>query len=83
MRLFNARPTRFGCVCSEARIAGALRLLGRAEVESILAEQGMVGVTCEFCNRRYTFVASDARALFAADAAAPGPAPGTPPDAAR
>ena len=26
---------------------------------------GMVSVTCEFCNRRYTLVAADARALFA------------------
>ena len=42
-------------------------MIGRAEVESILAEQGLVGVTCEFCNRHYTFVAEDARALFAGD----------------
>ena len=46
------------------------RMLGRAEIESILAEQGMVGVTCEFCNRRYSFVAADALALFARDGAA-------------
>ena len=59
--------------------ANALRMLGRAEVESILAEQGMVGVTCEFCNRRYSFVAADARALFAPR----GGGAGAPPDAAR
>ena len=47
-------------------------MLGRAEVESILAEQGMVGVTCEFCNRRYSFVAADAlRAVRRADGDAP------------
>ena len=32
----------------------------------------MVGVTCEFCNRHYTFVASDARALFEREAAGGG-----------
>jgi len=69
IRLFDPRPLRFACGCSEERIVGALRLLGRGEVESILAEQGMVGVTCEFCNRHYTFVASDARALFEREAA--------------
>ncbi len=67
VRLFRARPASFSCSCSEERVANALRLIGRAEVESILAEQGLVGVTCEFCNRHYTFVAEDARALFAND----------------
>ena len=42
-------------------------MIGRTEVETILAEQGLIGVTCEFCNRQYTFVAEDARALFAAE----------------
>jgi molecular chaperone Hsp33 len=78
VRLFEPRPVRFACGCSEERIARALRLLGRAEVESILAEQGMVGLTCEFCNRRYTFVASAARALFDRDGAGGGAAPATP-----
>jgi molecular chaperone Hsp33 len=66
VRLFTPREARFRCGCSEARVANALRMLGRTEIESILAEQGLIGVTCEFCNRRYTFVAADARALFAA-----------------
>jgi len=82
IRLFDPRPLRFACGCSEQKIAGALRLLGRIEVESILAEQGMVGVTCEFCNRKYTFVASDARALFGREPADDAAAAGTPPGAA-
>ena len=53
IRLFEAKPTRFACGCSEEKIATALRLLGRAEVEGIIAEQGLVGVTCEFCSRLY------------------------------
>jgi molecular chaperone Hsp33 len=65
LRLFSPRSARFACSCSEARVANALRLIGRVEIESILAEQGLVGVTCQFCNRQYTFVAEDARALFA------------------
>ena len=64
LRLFKPRPTRFACSCSRDRVANALRMVGRTEVESILAEQGQVGVTCEFCNRSYTFDAEDALALF-------------------
>ncbi len=70
VRLFAPRAPAFACSCSAERVANTLRMLGRAEVESILAEQGLIGVTCEFCNRRYTFVADDARALFAAGGAA-------------
>jgi len=66
VRAFRARTPRFGCSCSRERVAGALKMLGSAEVESILAEQGSVGVNCEFCNRRYDFSADEARALFAA-----------------
>jgi molecular chaperone Hsp33 len=66
VRLFKARAARFLCSCSEERVANALRMIGRVEVETILTEQGLIGVTCEFCNRHYTFVAEDARALFAA-----------------
>jgi molecular chaperone Hsp33 len=70
VRAFRARTPRFGCSCSRQRVAGALRLLGSGEVESILAERGGVGVDCEFCNRRYEFDPAEARALFAAPPAA-------------
>jgi molecular chaperone Hsp33 len=70
VRAFRARSPRFGCSCSRQRVAGALKLLGSAEVEAILAERGTVGVDCEFCNRRYEFDAGEARALFVAPPAA-------------
>ena len=65
VRLFKARKLRFHCDCSKERVSNTLRMLGRAEIESILAEQGMIAVTCEFCNRSYTFAADEALALFA------------------
>lgn len=70
VRAFRPRAPRFGCSCSRQRVAAALKLLGSAEVESILAERGSVGVDCEFCNRRYELDAAEARALFAAPPAA-------------
>ena len=83
IRLFRPRPTRFACSCSTERVANALRLIGRTEVESILAEQGLIGVTCEFCNRSYTFVAEEARALFAKDRGAATARGAPPPDPVR
>jgi len=65
LRLFDVRPVTFRCKCSVARVANALRIAGRDEIEAALAERGVVEVTCEFCNRRYSFTADDARALLA------------------
>jgi molecular chaperone Hsp33 len=64
VRAFRPRSPRFDCSCSRQRVAAALKLLGSAEVDSILAERGAVGVDCEFCNRRYEFDPQEARALF-------------------
>jgi molecular chaperone Hsp33 len=64
LRLFEAEPVAFECRCDRARVAGLLRGLGSKEVESILAEQGAVTVTCEFCQRPYRFDAVDAAQLF-------------------
>ena len=72
LRVFAAQPVRFACRCSSARVANALRLIGRTEVESIVAEQGAVVTHCEFCNRRYAFDADAARALFASPGAGGG-----------
>ena len=64
VRIFSAHPVRFSCGCSEARVAKALLLIGRSEVEQVLAEQGRIEVGCEFCNRKYSFDRGRALALF-------------------
>jgi len=67
-RLFQGSPVRFACRCSEGRVAGLLRSLGPDEMRSILAEQGAVTVTCEFCGRPYRFDAIDVERLFSGSA---------------
>ena len=64
VRLYEPSPVYFQCTCSRERVAGILRSLGAAEVESIIAEQGVVEVRCEFCNRAYRFDAVDAASVF-------------------
>jgi molecular chaperone Hsp33 len=41
-----------------------LKMLGREEVESILAERERIEVHCEFCNQRYEFDKVDAEMIF-------------------
>ncbi len=69
-RLFGATPVRFGCRCSDARVAGLVRALGLEEARAALAEQGTLTVTCEFCGRDYRYDAVDIEQLFAADGTA-------------
>lgn len=64
LRIFDAQPVAFACACSRERVERALRIAGRGEVESIVAEKGFVDVTCEFCNRKYVFSPAEARTLF-------------------
>jgi molecular chaperone Hsp33 len=58
----------FACSCSRDKVAGMLRLLGTAEVESILSERENVEVACEFCGKQYHFDAVDAAQVFVAAA---------------
>lgn len=71
LRVFEPRLVSFRCSCSGERVAGMLRMLGREEVRSVIAERGEVEVRCEFCNQRYAYDAVDSEALFAPVVAAP------------
>jgi molecular chaperone Hsp33 len=72
LRLFHAESVRlqppldlqFGCSCSRERTANALRIMGRAEIDEILAQEGRIDVTCEFCGEEYGYDPIDARLLF-------------------
>lgn len=73
VRLFESEPLAFRCGCSRGRIEDMLRAMGQAEVESIVAERGVVEVTCELCNREYRLDAVDAKQLFVDATAHPAP----------
>ena len=75
LRVFESMAVRFGCRCSRDRVGRVIRMIGAVETQSILAEQGEISVTCEFCKERYVFTrveAEDALRDFSA---------GTPPPA--
>ncbi|MFN5513101.1 MAG: Hsp33 family molecular chaperone HslO [Burkholderiales bacterium] len=74
LHAFDARAVRFACSCSRQKVGDMLRMLGRQEVESILAEQWSVAVRCDFCHTAWTFDAVDSAELFLGDTASvPGP----------
>lgn len=71
VRVFEPRPVTVACRCSRAGISRLLLSLGREECDSILAEQGRIAVTCEFCGKEYAFTQLETAELFAAAGAVP------------
>lgn len=67
VRSFPGRPIHFSCRCSRNKVADVLRMLGEAEVKSILAEQGAVETICDFCAKPYRFDAVDCLQVFKTD----------------
>ena len=64
MTRFEPLQPKFACSCSRDRVGNMLRSLGVVEIDSIIAEFGSVGVTCEFCGAQYAFDPVDAAQLF-------------------
>jgi molecular chaperone Hsp33 len=64
IRLFKPRPVVHDCRCTPDRLAGVVRMLGAEELRSLLAEQGHVELTCEFCNRAFRYDETAVQAIL-------------------
>ncbi len=60
----ESREPAWHCSCTRARVSAMLRMLGRAEIESLLSEREKVTVSCNFCGKPYEFDAVDCAGLF-------------------
>lgn len=69
VRLYDAQLVMFHCSCTRDKVGRMLKMLGRDEVDAVLAERGAVEVNCEFCNHLYRFDAVDAELVFTAEVA--------------
>jgi molecular chaperone Hsp33 len=65
LRLFQPHAVTHDCRCTAEHLAGIVRMLGAAEVNDILAEQGKVELTCEFCNRSFRYDDADIAKILA------------------
>ncbi len=53
--IIEKRDLTFMCSCSRERIEQAIITLGSDEIRNIIADQGAVDVTCQFCSKNYIF----------------------------
>lgn len=72
---FEPAVTRFMCTCSREKVGAMLRMLGRDEVDGVIAERGHVEIHCDFCNQRYEFDPVDVAQLFSTPELAAGLTP--------
>lgn len=64
-RLFDQEPMQFKCDCSRQRSADALKLMTEKELMEMAQEQeGVLEISCHFCNEVYRFDTADIQALF-------------------
>ena len=64
VQLFEAKPVTFQCGCSRERSAAAIITVDRAEIESILEEEGQVALHCDYCGTTYAFDAKEVAELY-------------------
>lgn len=62
--VFDPQHPHFQCSCSREKVGNMLRMLGQAEVEEGLQEQGKLSINCDFCGKHYEFDAIDCAHLF-------------------
>lgn len=64
LQVFEFEAQHFSCSCSHERVSDMLKMLGRDEIDSVLAEEGSIEVTCDYCTTRYVFDEKDISELF-------------------
>lgn len=70
VRAFPPQPVREACQCSRERIMGMLTGFSHQERVDMVADDGLISVTCEFCSRQYDLDPGQVEAEIAAAALA-------------
>ena len=61
--IVGEKEIEYRCYCSHERVKDALRSIGREELGHIAAEGKDISVSCQFCDRVYSFTPSEIREL--------------------
>jgi molecular chaperone Hsp33 len=56
-------PVEYKCYCSRERVSDALRCVDKKEIDDIVAEGKNITVSCQFCDKVYTFTPEELQTL--------------------
>ena len=65
LEILEKHPVEYRCYCSRERVSRALVSMGRAELSSLIEEQGQAELTCQFCDRVYHYSREELEELLA------------------
>ena len=65
LEILEKHPVEYRCYCSRERVSRALVSMGRAELSSLIEEQGQAELTCQFCDRVYHYSKEELEELLA------------------
>jgi len=55
----------YRCYCSRDRVERALISMGRQELSEMIEEQGQAELSCQFCDKLYSFTREELETLLA------------------
>lgn len=64
LEILEKHPVEYRCYCSRERVTRALISMGREELSSLLEEQGQAELTCQFCDRVYSYTREELEELL-------------------
>lgn len=70
VRVFDPRHPTFHCGCTREKVGNMLKMLGREEIDSALADLGKLDINCDFCGQYYLFDPVDCMQLFSLESIA-------------
>lgn len=59
VEITDRMPVQFYCNCNKDRVERALMLVGKEELDSMIAEDHDFSLTCQFCGKQYSFTPAD------------------------
>ncbi len=65
--LFEPQTISYQCGCSHNKCLGAISQIEPSEIESILAEQSKISMTCDYCLTTYNFFYDDLKSFISKD----------------
>ncbi|MFT7006733.1 MAG: molecular chaperone Hsp33 [Colwellia sp.] len=65
--LFDPQAVSYQCGCSSDKCLGAISQIESNEIESILAEQNKISMTCDYCLTTYDFFYDDLKSFISKD----------------
>ncbi len=75
VRVFEGQGVHEACRCSQARVMGMIRRFSPEDRRDMVGDDGRIGITCEFCSRRYVLDPAEVEAEIGQADEAEGSAP--------